>query len=106
MKKTLFDYCQYYKGERVCPFDDERALLWDYERLWCEMQNVKDDIINYMLFEYNVSELGSFEPYDGTPISLKALLFNRFCHWDSGSMLECVKPFKKWYIDTYRKTGR
>lgn len=103
MNKVLFDYCRYYKGEKECPFDAEQALLWDYERRWCKVQNDKDSSMNDMLNEYNISGLCSFEPYDGTPVSLKALLFNRFCHWSSGAMHECIEPFKKWYVDTYKK---
>ena len=106
MDKTLFNYCRYYKGEQSCPLDDERASLWDYERKWCEMQNAKDNGINDMLCEYNMSGLDAFEQYDGTPVSLKAFLFNRFCHWDSGAMQDCIEPFKKWYNETYKKAGR
>lgn len=105
--EKLFDYCRYYKGEKTNPFknDDERALLWDYERAWCDMQRTRDEYVNDMVNEYNVSGLTEFEPYDGTPVSLKAFLFNRYCHWNSGSTYDCVEPFKSWYKGTYTKTG-
>ena len=105
---VLFSYCRYYKGEKKNPFPDYdvRALLWDYERNWCEIQRNKDDFMHDIVCEYNVNGLDDFEPYDGVPVSLKAFLFNRYCHWNSGSPYDCIEPFKKWYNDTYKKAGQ
>lgn len=102
MDKTLFNYCRYYKGEQSCPFDDTRGALWDYERVWCEMQSKKDAAINDIVRDYNLYGLNGFEPYDGVPTSLKAFLFNRFSNWVGAD----VPAFKEWYNDTYKKTGR
>ena len=101
--EKLFDYCRYYKGEKTCPFpdDDARALLWDYERAWCDMQEKKDAAMHEMMYDYNIHGLSDFEPYDGTPVSLKAFLFNRFAHWNDANS----ETFKEWYNGIY-KTGR
>lgn len=44
-----------------------------------------------------------FEKYDDTPITLKALLFNRFGYWFSGGLMEMVDPFKKYYQEYMRR---
>lgn len=103
MDKTYIDYCRYYKGEDKNPYSDERSLLWDYERDWCEMQRKKSDLLDTIMSDYNVAGLEDFECVDGTPVSLKAFLFNRYCHWSSGSPIECVEPFKQYYVETYKK---
>lgn len=33
-KKELIALCRYYKGESERPYDDDRALLWDYDCKW------------------------------------------------------------------------
>ena len=101
---VLFSYCRYYKGEKTNPFPegDARALLWEYERTWCEMQTKKDASMHDMMYDYNIHGLSDFEPYDGVPVSLKAFLFNRFSHWIEAN----ADAFKEWYNDTYKKTGR
>ncbi len=105
MDKTLFNYCRYYKGEQSCPFapNDYRSRLWIYEREWCEIQQRKDAKMNDILREYNVSGLDAFEPYDGTPVSLKAYLYECFAN-EAG--VHIPDDFKKWYSDMYKKAGR
>lgn len=102
MKNGLINYCRYYKGEKDCPFDDTRGTLWNYERSWCEMQAKNDAKIDDLVLDYNLYGLSGFEPYDGVPISLKALLFNRFASWISADVAE----FKRWYNDIYLNAGR
>lgn len=106
-KKDLLQFCRYYKGEASNPFegkDQNKASLWDYERFWIE-QNFTDSGRNTLaeyIGDYASVGLSLFEMQDDTPASLKALLFNRYCYWKSGSMADCVEPFKKFYHQYYK----
>lgn len=104
-KKTLLQFCRYFKdGESP---SSAHGSLWDYERTWIELNGSdagKDRLAEY-IGDYSSAGLSQFEAQDDTPASLKALLFNRFCYWNSGSMMQCVEPFKQWYIETYINGG-
>ena len=99
---NLLEYCRYYKGEDECPEDiskDENGSSWFYEKLWVQSDDFRDEkgynttgYIDYGLKDFNVD--------DGVPITLKALLFNRYCHW-SGGYGNDVEGFKKWYKKYY-----
>lgn len=59
-----------------------------------------------MLDEYISAGLSEFNMMDDTPITLKALLFNRYCHWCGGyGLIEDAKAFKKFYLNSYKKEG-
>ena len=109
MKKEGLDkyikHCKYYKGEDE--FDGlgsedakpNSSLLRFYEMKWVEQ------CLNYGCIpteydgEYNV--VGAhFMEVDERPISLKALLFNRYCK-TAWTMLDAVEPFMKFYIEYY-----
>ena len=111
-EQSLIRLCRYYRGEDDCP-QGVSKLIWGYEKAWVEF-NIRASksasgsdaaYLKSIEREYNDSGLKYFEIMDDTPGSLKALLFNRFCHWDSGSMRECVEPFKKWYLKYYIGNG-
>lgn len=79
---AFIDYCRYYKGEKECPFTNQNDIMfWGYERKWCDIQRTHDQLMNDMLRDYNLAGFAEFEPYDGTPVSLKALLFNRLTNY-------------------------
>ncbi len=100
-------YCRYYKVEDECPEEIAKAgdeLLWFYERVWVVAESHRDengfDTIAYM--DYGLKD---FNADDGTPITLKALFFNRYCHWSGGwGMEEDAKGFKEWYVRFYLKS--
>lgn len=95
---TFIDYCRYYKGEKTCPFTNQNdRMFWDYERAWCEMQRTHDTLMNDILRDYNLAGFSEFEPYDGTPVSLKALLFNRLTNY----MEMPSERFESFYKDMY-----
>lgn len=101
-RKTLLKVCKYYKGERTCP-SDTNEMFWNYERSWMGYRlDADSDFLHNCLEDYHNAGLFDFEQNDGVPDTLKALLFDRFCHWNSGTMLECVEPFKKFYRNKYR----
>lgn len=89
-------YCRYYKGEEECP-QGIKASFWMYEKLWVDWFIKKDNYLTEATREYLAHNLAEFQNTDDTPISLKAILFNRYSHW-----LGCdVKGFKKWYTEEY-----
>lgn len=101
-KESLLRLCRYYKGEDECPHG-VNSLCWNVESAWVAFtlrgsrNNDNADAV-YLLNvvdEYNNAGLRYFEMMDDTPITLKALLFNRFDHWNEGG------GFKEWYLTTY-----
>lgn len=101
VKKDLFKLCRYYKGEDDCPFKEQnKSTLWFYERAWVFDMLKDSDNRSICITEYVRHGLGSFERFDNIPLSLKALLFNRYAK-TSNSMTETVEPFKKFYKEYY-----
>lgn len=102
----LIKQCRYYKGEQECPqniTDIQMEIIWYYEQLWVEREELRNETESYII-EYNYAGLKDFNTDDGTPITLKALLYNRHNHW-SGSFEkgQDVINFKNWYLNTYIK---
>lgn len=58
------------------------------------------ELITPILKEYTDAGLSSFELYDGVPITLKAVLFNRYCKYAESVDIE---GFRKLYRATYIK---
>ena len=81
--------CKYYNRS-----NSDTSLFASYEHIWLEKS--KNDNLNYVI-EYIHNGLMRFAEYDNTPISLKALLFNRYGHWVGGD----VDGFKQWYNEFY-----
>lgn len=69
-----------------------------YEEHWVKEQlNGKKD--NGCIGEYVAYGNKDFDVDDGTPISLKALLWNRFYYW--GGWMPDQEAFRKWYRTYY-----
>lgn len=104
-KKDFLPFCRYYKGEKENPYKSgNKALFWDYERVWIDLSVDKDEMLGNMLDEYIAAGLSEFEMRDGIPAALKALLFNRYGHWLGGyGLIEDAKGFKKFYLNEYKK---
>lgn len=98
--------CRYYNGQQIA--DDENAVFAEYEMRWMEWRcSTREDDYSLLLSsvaDYISSGLMMFDEYDNTPISLKALLFNRWCHWGGGWSGD-NNGFKKWYYNNYCKGG-
>lgn len=101
-KNPFLKYCRYFKGESENPYeskDRNKAMLWFYEMGWAknaerDMSPVSSDVIN----EYKRCGLEQFG--DGVPLSLRALLFNRFAKTEQ-SLMDAVEPFKNFYKKYY-----
>jgi len=81
----------------------EDALLASYERYWVEKHYVADGIhdLKCLIRDYKEFGLGHFNPHDGAPIALKALIWSRYMHWGSG--YETPDTFKQWWRRYYLK---
>ena len=104
----LIKQCHYYKGEDVNPYegkpvtdgtDQNKAMIWFYESFWV-MQRSSGHTLTEYLNEYLAADLRSFEAEDKVPVSLKALLFNRYMKGSSDGNAE---PFKAFYRQYYCK---
>ena len=107
---NLIDYCRYYKGEEINPFegkDQNKAMFWFYEKYWVNFKTQaannneagkhKENLISEYLTDYINCGLSNFSFNDNTPVTLKALLFNRYNHF---SMCD-VEGFKAFYLKEY-----
>jgi len=99
-RSNLIIHCLYYKGEKENPYQGgDKAQFWEYEKIWVNEMS-KDEGSNLLTgntADYIHAGLLSWNETDGTPYLLKALLFNRYCHWIQGS----VESFKDWYSCQY-----
>ena len=79
-------------------------MFWLCEKWWTEQTIPATDagceLITPILKEYTDAGLSSFELYDGVPITLKAVLFNRYCKYAERVDIE---DFRKLYRTTYIK---
>ena len=108
-KEDLILDCRYYNGEEEVPdsLPPEKAIFRDYERVWVmwvlDGYECLQDDINYFTEVYDLPHL--LPDDDGTPLGLKALLFNRYDHWvgiyGSQSREDYALKFKGWYIGEY-----
>ena len=100
-REDAINLCKYYKGEEESPYTDQNeSMLWFYERAWVYKMLNNDESFGLMLEEYLFIGLKDFEKFDDTPITLKALLFNRYCK-TAQSILSAVEPFKEFYHKYY-----
>lgn len=106
----LLKYCRYYKGEEECPEENTKnnnSYLWYYEKMWVENPAFRDESFdpdNINFYEYKNAGLIDFNLNDNVPVTLKALLFNRYGHW-SGGYENIPEGFKKWYNEFYLKNN-
>ena len=85
-------HCFYY-GKNV-PKDCGAQVGHSYEACWVRFHFDKDDYLLNETISYIREGLSDFCADDGVPISMKAILFNRFCHWGWG---ETPDTFREWY---------
>ena len=101
--------CRYYNGEDQPPdtLPGKNEIFWDYERVWIKWILEGDKQLQKNINHYSkVYDLPHLLPdSDGTPLGLKALLFNRYDHWigiyPGETREEYAQSFKNWYLDTY-----
>lgn len=102
-REKLMECCRYYKGEKENPYKEEqnKACLWSYERAWLlEFANPQSQLLMSYLSQYTAVGLTCFSTDDNVPITLKALLFNRYARTQY-SPYEAVESFKRFYNKYY-----
>lgn len=101
-RKELIQLCRHYKGESIEPkFNDRNmAMLWFYERSWVELMMQESYLFDDEMRDYAAMGLIGFCDTDDVPITLKALLFNRYAK-TAQSMSAAVEPFKDFYTKYY-----
>ncbi len=94
-RAELLRFCKYYKGVES---EDDLPLMAFYEKCWVDrmLEDDKEDIRG-LIIEYVNNNLETFSLDDGVPLSLKALLYNRYQHWSWGS----PEGFKEFYYKRY-----
>ena len=102
-REELILDCRYYNGEEEPP-ENVNSLFWGYEEVWVKWMLEGDPHIEkhikYYTENYNLPVL---LPDDGTPLGLKAILFNRYDHWIGcyGQGSNYKNEFKEWYLEHY-----
>ena len=85
-------HCFYY-GKDV-PKDCGAMVGHSYEECWVRFHFNDDEYLLTETLSYIREGLGDFCADDGVPISMKAILYNRFCHW---GWCETPDTFRSWY---------
>ena len=86
------EHCFYY-GKNI-PEDCGAHVGHQYEGYWVRFHFNDDDYLLNETLCYIREGLGDFCANDGVPISMKAILYNRFCHW---GWCETPDTFRSWY---------
>lgn len=87
-----FAYCFYY-GKNI-PDDYGADVGHKYEECWVKFHFRHDNYLMDETLVYIKDGLGDFCADDRVPISMKAILYNRFCHW---GWCETPDSFRSWY---------
>ena len=100
-REELILDCRYYNGEEEPP-EGVDQLMWGYEEAWVRMvmenNPTPQRCLDYYTREYNLPELLPQEE-DGTPLGMKAILWNRLDHWSY--MPATPNEFIDWYQEHY-----
>ena len=98
-KEFLIGLCKRYKGPESNR--DPQDSVWRYERAWLEESMKENPDFGKFLNDYLNAGLRTFNMYDGTPVTLKAVLYNRFMQQAEG--MATPEDFKRWYDKFYIK---
>lgn len=91
-KEKLIKQCRYYKG------GTPQSLFSRYEQKWVEEMIAGDSfLIKNSVDEYDAYAVDDVLNDSTTPKSLKAMLFNRYTHFNGIHLDE----FKEWYLSDY-----
>lgn len=103
-RQYLLNQCRYYNGESEPPrsLREGDALMWNYEYrwvLWSLRNDATMEQFQRMIEEFHLENKDG----DKTPLTMKALLLNRYLHWGGAyaPIEEALNHFEKWYKDHY-----
>ena len=78
--------------------DADVRLFVTCETIWVERMTDDDYSFADLLEDYFTAGLREFEQMDDTPITLKAVLFNRFCQYYDRIDVEAFRQFYERYV--------
>lgn len=99
-KKDIIKMCRYFNGNDKCnSTDKDIQMLFKIEHAWVDMMCLIDGDFSCFIDHYIEVGLKDFNETDDVPVSLKAVLFNRFTQYN-----DCVdvEAFKTWYNKHYK----
>lgn len=104
-RQHLLSLCKLYRGEANNPYNHDAPnaqMFWRCEEFWANATLRQDDdsLLAAMVDDYLEAGLKDFAATDQTPITLKAVLFNRFCKYNERADIEA---FKRLYLEEYIK---
>ena len=85
-------HCFYYR--KNLPEECSEHVGHMYEESWIKFHFSDPSYLLNVTIHYIREGLGDFRSDDGVPISMKAILYNRFCHW---GWAETPDTFRSWY---------
>ena len=91
MKTKLTQYCKYYGSKGGY---ERNAVAYFYERKWVSLNG------EFSVSEYNDCGLSDFNSSVGVPMSLKAMLLDRYLS-SNGYNSHTIEMFKLWYVNYY-----
>lgn len=99
-QEDLLKLCRYYHGEKDCNSKDKDIqMLFKIEKMWVDRMLSEDSDFDALLDEYITFGLTSFSETDDVPVTLKALLFNRFNQYNDRIDVDAFKTWYKRYYD-------
>ena len=93
--ESLLPFCRHYDPDRP---EEEQSLMGSYEQKWMEFMKTDMEYVSRLVANYIEQGLEDFNVLDGTPMSLKAILFGRYCYWEP---YWTIDDFKDWYKSQY-----
>lgn len=96
-KEELLKHCRYYHGEDEPPYtEDVKCTLWSIERIWVDlMLNNVNNFIDECIQDYTAAGLANMRVKDDTPLTLKAVLFNRLNKYAERPDADAFRSFYK-----------
>lgn len=102
LREYYISRCRYYYGEDNCPYSGVEACFWEYEQYWVNWHfEGKIEVLKELVEDYKAYGHGRLQKDDGVPISLKAVLWNRWAKW-VGSPSD-REGWREFYLHEYLK---
>jgi hypothetical protein len=101
-REEYISQCRYYDGTEQ-EWTGQEGMFAFYECCWVDMHYPDAKELREILSDYKLHKLGHFNDGDGVPITLKALLWSRYCHWSGYPNDD--ENFKVFYREEYLKTS-
>ena len=95
---NLMDHCRYYKREIPDTEDANIHMCAFCEQKWIEFMEDRDNtLLSHLLSDYFEYGLKEFSLDDGVPVSLKAVLANRYFQYNERIDIPAFKVFYNKY---------